>query len=144
MSRIRKANESAVEKTIAFLESLKIRYDNELKFNSTELQEKHEISKSTFSICKKLNFVKGGKWVVSDPNRNQALQVLEVLRQQASKRIDVALGEELDEGGVGATFDGRRRHLHLHGVAVAAGDRRSTASRLGVHPKHDGAVHDVI
>lgn len=94
MSRLRSVNERAVEKTIAFLESLKIRYDNELKFNSTELQEKHEISKSTFSICKKLNFVKAGKWIVSDPNRNQALQILEILRQQASKRIDVALGED--------------------------------------------------
>ena len=89
--RERKVNEKAVEKTIAFLESLKFKFDNNLKISTTELQEEYEISKSTYSICKKLKFISGGKWVVDEPNRFHALQILEVLRQQSSKRTDMPL-----------------------------------------------------
>lgn len=96
MSRIRKANEKAIEKTISFLEESKFLLDEGRKFNSTELQEQHEISKSTFSICRKLHFIKGGKWVSDEPTRLHALQILEVLRQQASKRIDVALSSDFE------------------------------------------------
>lgn len=92
--RQRKANEVAVEKTISFLEELKYLLDEKRKFNSSELQTYHGISKSTFSVCKKLDFIKGGKWLAVDPNRQQALSILEVLRQQHSKRIDVALSDD--------------------------------------------------
>lgn len=94
MSRVRRANELAIEKTTEFLADIKYHYDCGFKFNSNELHKKHEISKSTFSIVKKLGFFENGKWIVEDPNRQQALSILEVLRQQASKRIDVALSDD--------------------------------------------------
>lgn len=94
MSRIRKANEKAIEKTLHFLTDLKIASDNNhFILSTTEMQKLHGISKSTHSICKKLGILdKSGKWVAVNPHREMALQILEVLRQQASKRIDVDFG----------------------------------------------------
>lgn len=96
MSRIRRANEKAIEKTLHFLTDLKIASDNNhFILSTTEMQQLHGISKSTYSICKKLGIIdKTGKWVTVNPNREMALQILEVLRQQASKRIDVALSDD--------------------------------------------------
>lgn len=96
MSRIRKANEKAIEKTLHFLTDLKIASDNNhFILSTTKMQQLHGISKSTYSICKKLGILdKTGKWVAVNPHREMALQILEVLRQQASKRIDVALSDD--------------------------------------------------
>lgn len=99
MSRIRKANERAIEKTLHFLTDLQLKCEGKgyIDFTFTEMQQRHNISKSTYSICRKLNFIGSrGQWLVGSPQREMALQILEVLRQQASKRIDVALSSDFE------------------------------------------------
>lgn len=98
MGRVRKANEKAIANTLRFLEDLQIKKDvhaGSYDVTISELYKFHKISKSTFSVCKKLEFVNDRfDWLVGDPTREMALRVLEILRQQASKRIDVVLSDD--------------------------------------------------
>lgn len=100
MSRLRTANEKAVNKTLQFLFDLKLKCSrNDNTVSTTQLQELHGISKSTYSICKKMMLVSESKtgiiWEsIQEPDRKMALCILEYLRQKASKRIDIALGED--------------------------------------------------
>lgn len=93
MSRVRKANETAIEKTLAFLNNVKILNSENKDYKASSLQQSWGINKSTYSACVKLKFIKDKKLLI-DADRVHALQILEVLRQTASKRIDVALSDD--------------------------------------------------
>jgi len=92
MSRVRSANEKSIEKTINFLYDLKFRVDRSNNTESTYLQEKYNISKSTFSVVKKLKIVtsENGKfiWSKGEPNREMALLILEKLRVRQQKTAE--------------------------------------------------------
>jgi hypothetical protein len=92
MSRVRSANEKSIEKTINFLYDLKFRIDRSNNTESTYLQEKYNISKSTFSVVKKLKIVtsENGKfiWSKGEPNREMALLILEKLRVRQQKTAE--------------------------------------------------------
>jgi len=92
MGRIRKANEDAIYKTISFLHDLKNKIDNNKWFSATDLQERHNISKSTFSATKYFEIVveKDGKfiWSKGEPNREMALLILEKLRVRQQKTAE--------------------------------------------------------
>jgi len=92
MGRIRKVNEDAVYKTISFLHDLKDKIDNNKWFSATDLQERHNISKSTFSATKYFEIVveKDGKfiWKKGEPSREMALLILEKLRVRQQKTAE--------------------------------------------------------
>lgn len=98
--RQRSVNEKAVEKTIGFLNNLQILFDKKEKINISQLQINWGISKSTFSICKKLSIVLnygenlwefGGKDY--GPNRSTAIKILESLRQRSDKQEDKPIND---------------------------------------------------
>lgn len=85
MSRVRKVNEKALSNMIAFLEDIEKHQKANIKFSSTELQVKHGVSKSAWSIIKKLgNF---------EPTREYALKILEILRLRFDKSTDAPIND---------------------------------------------------
>jgi len=94
MGRIRKANEDAILKTTEFLKELKLQLTEKQSWFTgfSDLQEEHKISKSTFSICKKLGIVedKDGTfiWSKGEPSREMALLILEKLRVRQQKTAE--------------------------------------------------------
>lgn len=78
-----KARETAVNKTLAFLNDLKESCENPLpSITVTHLQDLHNISRSTITACTALNFVQKIKkgqynWIAGKPTRKMALQILD-------------------------------------------------------------------
>lgn len=85
MSRVRKVNEKALLNMQAFLEDIEKHQKSNIKFSSTELQVKHGVSKSAWSIIKKL-----GNFEVS---REYALKILEILRLRFDKSTDAPIND---------------------------------------------------
>lgn len=93
--RQRSVNEKAVKKLIAYLSDLQKDLDNEIFVTGHVLQTKHGVSKSTYSVCKKLKIVTDDqKWNVSFvPDRLTAIKILEFLRQQSDKQTDKPISD---------------------------------------------------
>lgn len=93
--RVRAVNEKAVAKLIAYLTELKKDLNDGIYVTGTHLQTKHQVSKSTYSVCKKLGIItEDQKWnqsFVSD--RKTAIKILEYLRQQSDKQSDKPISD---------------------------------------------------
>lgn len=83
--RVRQVNEKALSNMIAFLEDVQKHQKSNIKFSSTELQVKHGVSKSSWSIIKKL----GGM----EATREYALKILEILRLRFDKSTDAPIND---------------------------------------------------
>lgn len=93
--RVRSVNEKAVKKLIAYLSDLKKDLDSGIYVTGHQLQTKHLVSKSTYSVCKKLNIVTNEqKWnIFFTPDRLTAIKILEFLRQQSDKQTDKPISD---------------------------------------------------
>lgn len=91
--RYRKPNEKAVRKLLNYLNALQSKCDGTdfTEYTTSQLHITFQVSKSTFSVCKKLDIVKDLKgvlhWEKENPNREMALQILGVLLEQSKKEI---------------------------------------------------------
>lgn len=94
--RKRIAQEKAIENTLHFLKKLKTicnltKADYQTKYSLGDLHKEFNVSKSTGTACRRLQIIKhtsdGYEWLVDkEPNREMALEVLEVLRQQSDRK----------------------------------------------------------
>lgn len=93
--RQRSVNEKAVKKLIAYLSDLQKDLNSGIFVTGHVLQTKHGVSKSTYSVCKKLKIVTDDqKWNVSfAPDRLTAIKILEFLRQQSDKQTDKPISD---------------------------------------------------
>lgn len=91
--RHRKASDTAVNKTLNFLLALQHKCEGTdfTDFTTTQLHIAFKVSKSTYSVCKKLEIVRetkdGIEFLKENPNREMALSVLGVLLEQAKKEV---------------------------------------------------------
>lgn len=103
--RQRQVNEKAVSKLIAFLKSVKEKIDSDFDPDIAIMQSEFNVSKSTYSVMKKLKIVafdelaiKGMDSTVNwidkrPPCREMALQILEFLRQRSDKQTDKPISD---------------------------------------------------
>jgi hypothetical protein len=86
--------ESALNKTLFFLQDLYAKCDGKLHLNISysELHSINHVSKSTLNACKQLGIIelkdRDYLWKGNDPCRQMALEVLEQLRVKQQKNID--------------------------------------------------------
>ncbi len=98
--RIRKANEAAINKTLNFLNALQHKCDGTdfTEYTTSQLHIAFQVSKSTYSVCKKLSIVKeiptGIEWIKEQPNREMCLQILGVLLEQKKKEVVMPISTE--------------------------------------------------
>lgn len=94
--RQRTVNEQAANKTLVFLKDVHVKCLAISSINFSKLYDEHRVSKSTASCMIKLgilNSVGEGyyHWIGNEPNREMALQVLELLRRRNDKMVAVPL-----------------------------------------------------
>lgn len=98
--RYRSPNEKAVAKLLNFLNALQQKCDGTdfTEFTTTQLHKSFSVSKSTYSVCKKLGIVKESKegleWVKEAPNREMCLQILSVLLEQSKKEVLTPISQD--------------------------------------------------
>ncbi len=98
--RIRKANEAAINKTLNFLNALQHKCDGTdfTEYTTSQLHIAFQVSKSTYSVCKKLSIVKetpiGIEWIKEQPNWEMCLQILGVLLEQKKKEVVMPISTE--------------------------------------------------
>lgn len=89
--RYRAPNEKAIGKLLNFLNALQHKCDGTdfTHYTSSQLHIAFQVSKSTYSVCKKLEIVKetkdGLQWIKENPNREMCLQILSVLLEQSKR-----------------------------------------------------------
>lgn len=93
--RVRSVNEKAVAKLIAYLTDLRKDLDNGIYVTGHQLQTKHQVSKSSYSVCRKLNIItEDQKWnIFFEADRKTAIKILEYLRQQSDKQSDKPISD---------------------------------------------------
>lgn len=92
--RVRSVNEKAVAKLIAYLTDLRKDLSDGIYVTGHHLQTKHQVSKSTYSVCQKLEVIVNQTWNNAfDADRKTAIKILEFLRQQSDKQSDQPISD---------------------------------------------------
>jgi len=97
--RQRSPNQKALEKLSTFLYEIKGRLTNNEKVNFSQLYIKYNISKSTLSVLRKLNYIIDGESSIewnnpsAESDRVIGLKILEFLRQQSDKQSDKPIND---------------------------------------------------
>lgn len=103
--RQRLVNEKAVSKLIAFLKAVKQKIDSEFEPDIAIMQSEFMVSKSTYSVMKKLKIVAFDELAIKamdntvnwidkrEPCREMALQILEYLRLKSDKQSDQPISD---------------------------------------------------
>lgn len=92
--RQRSVNEKAVSKLINYLTDLKKDLADGIYVTGHQLQTKNQVSKSTYSVCKKLEIIVNNAWNNAfDADRKTAMKILEFLRQQSDKQTDKPISD---------------------------------------------------
>lgn len=92
--RVRAVNEKAVSKLIAYLTDLRKDLSDGIYVTGHHLQTKHAVSKSTYSVCQKLEVIVNQTWNNAfDADRKTAIKILEFLRQQSDKQSDQPISD---------------------------------------------------
>lgn len=92
--RQRSVNEKAVSKLINYLTDLRKDLADGIYVTGHQLQTKNQVSKSTYSVCKKLEIIVNNAWNNAfDADRKTAMKILEFLRQQSDKQTDKPISD---------------------------------------------------
>lgn len=92
--RVRAVNEKAVAKLIAYLTDLRKDLADGIFVTGHVLQTKHAVSKSTYSVCQKLEIIVDQTWNNAfDTDRKTAVKILEYLRQRSDRQTDKPISD---------------------------------------------------
>lgn len=92
--RQRSVNEKAVSKLINYLTDLRKDLADGIFVTGHQLQTKHAVSKSTYSVCQKLEIIVDQTWNNAfDADRKTAVKILEFLRQRSDKQTDKPISD---------------------------------------------------
>lgn len=92
--RQRSVNEKAVSKLINYLTDLRKDLADGIFVTGHHLQTKYAVSKSTYSVCQKLEIIVDQTWNNAfDADRKTAVKILEFLRQRSDKQTDKPISD---------------------------------------------------